>query len=253
MDGALLQSSLQRQDINVRVAQLSSPGSYAFEQDYYLERFLSESSSPPDYIFLELGAEFRGALDATNRFKNDPIAFHDLRRSLDILNEQTSGWSIKEPVITVGHALAHYMNLGIVRFLTPAGEERRPGFLPEKLPLNAPDVSEIARQLSTSLEATVVSASLVAYREAQRERILGQAVRNVIFVVYPIAAAETRARVEKLCASLSPCISLNDPETLVRLNGQYWTDLNHLSHEGAVILTGIFADRIAALKTKHGS
>lgn len=253
VDGELLQSLLQQRLMSVRVGQLSSPGSYTFEQDYYLERFLAESRYPPDYVFLELGSEFRGAIDAANRFKNDPVAFHDLRRSLDILKGQVDGWRVKESVITVGHLLGHYLNLGVVRFLTPVGEEQRPGFLPENLPEDAPSVSEVDSQLSADVEAKDVAQSLVDYRVTQRERLLGLSVQNVVFVVYPIAAAETRARVEKLCASIAPCISLNDAETLARLNGPYWTDLNHLSHEGALILTRILSDRISALEVKHGS
>jgi hypothetical protein len=253
VDGNFLSKALARSGSHAQVLQLSSPGSYAFEQDYYLDRLLEESQRVPDYVFIELGSDFRGALDPENRYKNDPIAFHDLSRAYDILSTRLDKGGVELAAVTIGHTIAYYMHLGIVRYLTPAGEERRAGFLPEPLPSDAPSKELIKQNLSTQVTLPPISSEIIEYRLKQRERLLGSGIANVIFVAYPTAAPETRARIESLCAALRPCISLNDSKTLELLDGPYWTDLNHLTDVGARSLTEAFAPHILVEMNKNGA
>lgn len=243
VDGSLLERRMVEAGIHHPLVQLSYPGRYAFEQEFYLERLLKESGVKPKLMLIELGSDLRAALANVNRFKNEPIAFHDAPRVYEMLRIQLGLGDYEGALVSLRHMAAHYLNMGIARNLAREGSQVRLGFMPEEATPSAPSAERLAAELAQEgdTQRVEIAEVLLDFRRRQRARLERLGVEQVIYVHYPSAASNTRARLDVLCQRLQPCISLNDPGLRRQLNGPFWTDMGHLTAGGARILTEAYA------------
>jgi len=252
LDGKLLERLLTRQGMTVRVAQLSYPGAYAYEQDYLFERHLRSGATPPAVVLLELGSEMHIAQRPEERYQPAVLAYRDLDRTAAMLwrvwvntEGAAAGARMATALDLVLHGLSHYAHLGFLHSAVFGQPRVLDGFLPEQAVAGAPTPAAIAEQFNQSHDPGFDrAASDFRAGQATAWRRLG--VRDVIFFQPPMADPRRRAEVNGLCGALAPYCIAADTRLLSALNGPYWTDLGHLNSEGAERWTHWLAEALAA-------
>jgi len=245
IDGKALEKKLLALGEEFNVHQMSYPGSFAYEQDFFLDQYLTEFPTP-EIVVIEIGTEHSLLVKPENFLKHQTIAYHDSVRVRILLNsifQKSSKYIIDNVSSVFVHALAHDVNLGLFHSFEPryAGPVKN-GYLPEKPTEQSPDQDQVKQGLFSLIKSTQADDYRVKFRKQQAQKLLNNGVNKVVFWQPPSADIEQRARTMSLCASLMPhCIKFDDPELL---NGAFWTDMNHLNEKGAGILTNWLANRL---------
>lgn len=246
IDGKSLEQNLDAAGFDYQVRQMSYPGSYAYEQDYYLDQYLSKSP-PPDIVMIELGTEQSLTVKPENYLKHSTIEYHDFTRMTELLSgilsrNATDVYKDSESVLI--HTLARSFHLGMLHALEPrTSGPIKSGFLPEKLGSSSPPQADaINKGLYAPIAAKVADDYRNEFRLRQSERIFQAGIHKIIYWQPPSADVQQRLRSSSLCKALeSSCIAFDDPALL---DGAFWIDSSHLSDQGANLLTIWLANRL---------
>jgi len=252
LDGDLLERLLAQRGLDLRVAQLTYPGAYAYEQDYLFERYLRSGATVPAVVLVELGSEGGVSERPENRFKPATLSYRDAERTAAMLRQIWRGpaSSGSDPRLTASldvilHCLGHYSHLGFLHSAVLGQPRPLTGFLPEQSDDHAPTPETIVQQLEQSAEP-VLDPAVSVFRAAQASAWRRRGVRDIIFFQPPLASVERRAGVGGNCRALAPdCIAI-DAALTAALAGSYWTDLGHLNRAGAQRWTYRLAETLAA-------
>lgn len=246
LDGARLQSALRRAGSKLRVVQLSSPGGFAFEQDFYLEKMLSGGSRPA-LVLAELGTEQSVAVALNNRMKQGTIAYHDFARVSAMAricgaSDCTYGDFFAS---VLPHAAARWFHVGFAHgAISPIAVQSRPGYQPEPKLRDAMPLEQIRQGL---LSQDVQSAPPTAVEDYLHERArhwTSLGAKKVLFWQPPSADPGRRGYTKSLCLALAAdCLLFDEPESL---DGDYWNDRGHLTQSGAERFTDWLAQRLIA-------
>lgn len=243
LDGKRLESIVNLSQGPVQVLQLSRPGGYAFEQDFYLEKLLENLY--PFLLLVEIGTEQSITVGSDNHLKQDSIAYHDLTRFLDMFRMSTERYTFTIEFVksAVPHFLARIVNLGLAHAAHRMEEiPVRPGYQPEpKLPSALP-LEQILTGLRTESALSAPETRIVTYLGNKIRRWNAKGVKQVIFWQPPHADPVKRSYTTSLCRSLGEqCLPFND---LTVLDGDYWNDHGHLTKYGAVRFTNWFGQQL---------
>lgn len=252
IDGVFLEQELNLAGLNFQVHQMSYPGSYAYEQDYFLDQYLLEFPAP-DIVIVELGTEHSLTIKPENHLKHQTIEFNDLKRVNTLIYgivNQESNTPLDSIFSVVSHGLARGAHLGILHAMEPRQNgPLKLGFVPEKSGDNPPKKDEIQKGLFAELSVTPVHDYRVQFRKQQYHNLIDRGVKHVIYWQPPSVDKEQRLRTTTLCRALSfNCIEFDAPELL---NGPFWTDKSHLNDKGAGLLTGWLASHLIEKKEIH--
>ena len=233
VDGELLQQVLAEGGVDVDVLQLSLPGGYAFEQDYYVSQFLG--SQPGNMIvFAELGTEHSWHIPPENLRKHDTIGYHDAARVLDKLVVGVSGSDLElSPMLEVfKHGLAHYAHLGLAHANFMGGRQQvRGGFTPEPALPDAVPLDDILAGLSAADAEVDLHEVFPSYARQRKAAWTKLGAAKVLFWQPPHADPERRGWTGKLCSALrQDCLPFDGAEQLA---GAFWNDRGHLTDAGA--------------------
>lgn len=244
-DGVYLEKRLKDGGLDYQVRQMSYPGIYAYEQDYYLDGYLSEYP-PPDLLLVELGTEHSLTVKAENFLKHSTIEFHDPERMWILLSnlarsDDRNIWGDAMSVLT--HGLARGFHLGILHALQSRQSGKvRAGFLPEESGVDAPNIDVVHKGLYQPVAPPPADDYRAEFRKTQEKRLLRSGIRKVVFWQPPSVSPEQRIRTGSLCKALrSRCLEFDAPALL---DGAFWTDSGHLNAEGARRLTDWLANRL---------
>jgi len=245
IDGDSLENKLSVAGLDFKIHQMSYPGSYAYEQDFYLEQYLLDFPVP-DIVLIELGTEHSLIIKPENFLKHQTIDYMDYKRTKVIFQNLWAEQSdtVFDKLITIGkHGLAKSVHLGIFHSFEPKnpGPEKS-GFVPEVLGNEYPKAEEVKSGLLAKVNRIVANDFRVQFRTKQFQYLLDQGVKSIIYWQPPSIDIEQRMRTGSLCVALQfQCIAFDEPDLL---NGLFWTDRNHLDRRGAELLTGWLARRL---------
>lgn len=233
VDGELLQRVLARGGVDVDVVQLSLPGGYAFEQDYYVSRYL-RGRSRNMVVFAELGTEQAWHIPPENLRKHDTIGYHDVLRVRDKIAVGVSGTDpdIGAMFEVFKHGLAHYTHLGLVHaHFIGERQEVRAGFSPEPASSVAVPLADILAGLSAADAEVDLPGVFPDYARQRAAAWTALGADKVLFWQPPHVDPERRGWTGRLCSALrESCLPFNGAD---RMAGAFWNDKGHLTDEGA--------------------
>lgn len=233
VDGKLLQQVLARGGVDVDVVQLSLPGGYAFEQDYYVSRLL-RGQSRNMVVFAELGTEHSWRIPPENLRKHDTIGYHDAPRVLDKIAVGIAGADTELAAMleVLKHGLAHYAHLGLAHASFVGNrQEARAGFAPEPPLSGGVPLEDILTGLSAAEAEADLPAVFPAYARQREAAWTALGATKVLFWQPPNVDPERRGWTGRLCSALrQSCLPFNGAEQLA---GAFWNDKGHLNEAGA--------------------
>lgn len=267
LNGDSLENMLHANGTSVDVKQLSYPGSYAHENDFYIDRYLSNSSTHPKIALIEIGTEGITELKPQNRMASNVIRFHDTRRvgwMLQIIWFDSAEMNlIKRLSLTrdvLKHYLANLLHIGLLLQIEPSWDlPPQSGFYPDDQisatfdSVLADSVIRKLREGTSDVAVNRTSLSVIArYRLAQKERLLSHGVTRVLFYQTPMLHDDRRLAISALCAELGDDCIATDAELWKRLDVTMWTDMGHLGTRGSDAFASWLASRVAVkMESEH--
>jgi hypothetical protein len=261
VDPALLEQLVNAGGRNLQVLTLSGPGLTIYAADYYLDRYFERAGKVPEWVFIELGADFfnnpayvhpdRVLQAETIVDLAPPQAFWRLRQAFE---DGSLAWpnKLSQALAIASHALYRLTNYGLraqAMWFGDVGKDA--GFAPlaeddPRRTILAPDF--VARNLAVQpgpehVPPTPVNAR---WREWQARKLFGRGVKVVGFYQGTHVLPQPRAWVRRVCDSLPKgirCIAGDDAE-LQRLGASDWFDVHHLTMSGVPVYTAWLARRI---------
>lgn len=261
LDGERFEKMLANEGIDNDVLQLSYPGSFAHENDYFMDEYFDKIDSPPKSALVEIGTEKISEYKPENRMGSALIRFHDTARiswmlrliwfdpsETDIIQRLSLSRDVLE------HYVAHLFHLGLLLQIEPSQEvSPRSGFYPDDRISSEFDLAhadsvilKIKKISTTNPPASMDFSVKSRYRFAQKERLHVRGVSTVIFYQTPMLDTKRLDDVSRLCAELGDdCIAV-DVDLWNRLDRTMWTDMGHLNTKGGEVFGQWLANRAAS-------
>jgi len=257
IDPERLTLALRERGYPHRVVSLSIEAASILERDAHLNQFIELSGRVPDTVFIEVARDFdqRAAYMFSNsKFNMRAIEQFDLKRaawtSFGILGGACEGAKgcILDSAYVGMHASLNFFNVGLI-----GGGESISDV--NAVPAYDPQIEARAKsQPNLALKQKPVSIFqgpqwARSFRYQQQNRLHDRGVRQVAYYQPPALDPTARAYLDGLCAGEfveHACISPNDPNLMVQLNGDHWFDPSHLLDSGTAIYNAWLVDEIIA-------
>jgi len=265
IDGKMLERLLKESGSDIHVHQLSYPGVFAYEADFYLDQYLRAVSSPPEYILIEIGTEHSIGIKEENKFAGNIIRYHDNKRAYWMIRQALNSsekiefidrcrliWNI------ASHFLANVLNIGLIQHLGPSKDAiPLSGYQPEVMTdadISLDELSAGLRSFSTDTpQKHPYPESEIEFRKMQAEDLFRAGVEHVLFFQPPFAGKDRRERVGRLCMEIGSDCLWPDAYLYSRLKPEYWTDMGHLNLRGSKDITHWLAGKLLVRKETNNA
>lgn len=258
VDDLRLEAALAKAGFPYAVRALTAGGFFAFDQDVVLDEYLRKADRVPIAVMIEIGTEYKIAIDPNKADKAVGVRFIDIQRAgLALVHLLNADWPLSIKVVSIWRTIRHVFHkvfhTGFAGHAVTWG-----GVLPEKGFHGIDDphprfTPEFAAQVGTGdvtahARITSVPDETLAWRVGQKRRLPRAGVRYAIFFTPPILNLQRRAFQKAVCdgAPELECIDSTTDNVMNELSYEHWHDDGHVLRTGAWIYTDWLAEQLVA-------
>ena len=256
IDDKRLETALAKAGFPYAVRALTAGGFFAFDQDVMLDEYLSKTDRIPIAVMIEVGTEYKIAIDPNKQNKAAGVRFIDMKRAgLGIVHLLNADWPLATKIESIWSIIRHVIfktvHTGFASQAVAWGEA-----LPEKgfheiVRPHPRFTREFADRISAG---DVIAQSKIAkipnetlkWREDQKSNLPRKGVRHSIYFTPPILNIRRRAFQKAICdrAPVLDCIDSTSADLMKELSFEHWYDDGHVLLSGAHIYTDWLAERL---------
>lgn len=256
IDDKRLEAALAKAGFPYAVRALTAGGFFAFDQDVILDEYLRKADRIPIAVMIEVGTEYKIAIDPSKQNRAVGVRFIDIERAgLAIVHLLNADWPLSIKVESLWNVIRHMifktMHTGFAGQAVPWG-----GVLPEKgFHENNTPHPRFTREFADRVSAGDVFASAkiakvpnetLRWREEQKRKLPRAGVRHAIYFTPPILNIQRRAFQKAVCnrAPGLKCIDSTGDNLMKELSFEHWHDDGHVLRTGAWIYTDWLAQQL---------
>lgn len=256
IDDKRLEAALAKAGFPYAVRALTAGGFFAFDQDVMLDEYLRKADRIPIAVMIEVGTEYKIAIDPNKQDKAAGVRFIDLKRAgLGIVHLLNADWPLSIKINSlwsvIRHVIFKIMHTGFASQAVIWGEA-----LPEKgfheIDIPHPRFThEIADRISAGdvfarAKIAKIPNETLNWRKDQKSNLPRAGVRHSIYFTPPILNIQRRAFQKAICerAPDLECIDSTGDDLMKELSFEHWYDDGHVLRSGAWIYTDWLAERL---------
>lgn len=256
IDDKRLEAALAKAGFPYAVRALTAGGFFAFDQDVILDEYLRKTERIPIAVMIEVGTEYKIAIDPSKQDKAVGVRFIDVKRAgLGVVHLLNADWPLSIKIESIWSVIRHVIfktvHTGFASQAVTWG-----GVLPEKgfHGIDNPHprfTREFADRVSAGdvfarAKIAKVPNETLKWREDQKSKLPRAGVRHAIYFTPPILNIQRRAFQKAVCDRTPDlkCIDSTGDDLMKELSFEHWHDDGHVLRTGAWIYTDWLAERL---------